>query len=207
MVVILILGLLAAAVGIAVVGAIGDAKNELDAQRLSKFVENFNLSLQTGKNKQYVQKYEGDGKARSLFIEMHDMKLIPLDDMKKLAGVTGTEAPDEDYKKDRAEYLLEENVIFTSVAKGTEMLGKMDGKKATDGVSFCYNAKYLNAYPEKGAVMVFAGTTSARVYTEKAFESEFSSAADGADKTVSGVNYAQPDDLYGKFPFEFIVKE
>lgn len=208
MVVILILGLLAAAIGVAVVGVIGGAKNKLDGERLSKFVENFNLKKEEGQNKTLIGALKDGDVARDLFVDLHHLKLITVDDMQKLAGVSGQEAAsDDDYKKENKTNLTIDNVIFTSAGKGPELLQVLNGKKKTTGVSFVYNHAYLNKYPEEGTVIVFSGETHAQVLTAGAFELAFSGDDAEGGKKVTGIDFANDANIYGTYPFEHVVRE
>lgn len=180
-------------------------KARLDAQLLSRFVENFNLTLQIGKNAKYLAMLEGDGSARGLFVELHDLKLIPLEDMRKLAGASGKVAAPDAYDKENAELLTSENIIFTTASMGEDLAKMMRGKADEYGVVFCYNERWMRAKGATGSPIVMAGQTTARVLTTEALKLEFVENERSAE--LSALDLSKPDTVFGKFPFELISPE
>ncbi|MCA8939623.1 MAG: type II secretion system protein [Planctomycetes bacterium] len=217
MVVILILGLLAAAIGVAVVNVIGENKNKLDAKTLSDFVDKFIVKLEenNGQNKGFIKKSGEAPTARELMVRLYRKKYIGFEEIKKLAGASGTAGGEADYAEGGE--VTDDMIIFTTSNDPKTMIDMVSSKnrQADFGVSFCYNARYMGDKASDGCVIIFASERQAESMNESLvigkwdeFQRNKSGGEGGSADADSGtIDFARPDEVFEHAAFKNVAKE
>ena len=199
MVVILILGILAGVVGVAVVGIITGSKAKLDATALTDYYKYLSLNLQDGGENKVRRNYTDKKGGADVLQWLVRKEVVKVDQAKKLAGASGQEASEADWK---SETPIDTNTacIFTCPADGQTFANRATAKNTTDGVFMCYNENLAFKYPDDGMVMLAAGTQKAELKKYVDIEDVFKEAKESKVKPT-------PGDLsfYGKYPFTNIA--
>ncbi len=201
MVVILILGLIAGVVGLAVGNAFADAKSQLDARSLTDFKSSLELGIS---NKRKEVRSLKETKFSDLIAELYKYRILKLDDVEKLAGASGTKGEEGDYEKGSIDTGPNGTIIFTGPANGAALLNLTGKGKKEDGVLFCYNKSNYNLYEEDGMVVLIAGKKTAEVLPFTQFELTFKDIDKAKNlKEIKSDNSG----FFNKFPFENVAEE
>lgn len=200
MVVILILGILAGVIGVAVSSIIGENKASLDAQSLTQFNSKLGLVLAKDARKVRSLDLRGDGTAAALFCELASYKLLGFEEMKKLAGASGsagTEDEYEDFENASALTTAGGAIIFTAPADpGT--LVEFSGSGENDGSFFmCYNEANFVEYRGEGLVGIRRAVAKAEVYEIPQIPLDFKKPDNLKGKTVAYPSDDGSTDFYG----------
>lgn len=204
MVVILILGILAAVVGFAIIPAMQGAKSKLDANALTDFKKQLGLALAESSKAGYVANYKDTGKpAADLYKYLVTRKVVAAEHAAKLAGATGTKLSKDDWEN--PSFSVDpslKHVVFTSPAVGAAFLKRANATSKSEGVLFVYNKHNYNTYPNDGIVLMVCGDDEAKVIPHIGVADLFS----GMKETPAKVGI-EAADFYGKFPFKDVAPE
>jgi prepilin-type N-terminal cleavage/methylation domain-containing protein len=198
MVVILILGILAGVVGVAVVGIITGSKAKLDATALGEYAKFLSLALQDGGEAKVSRNYTEKKGGADLLQWLCVKEIIKVDQAKKLAGASGTEGNENDWKGSTA---IDTNTmcIFTCPSEGPKFARRATSKTSADGVFMCYNENFAFKYPDDGMVILPAGVQKAQLVKYVEIEDIFKDAKESKVRpTLNDMSF------YGKFPFKDI---
>jgi|GEM_PF-4317058 len=200
MVVILILGILAGVIGVAVSSIISGNKASLDAQSLGKFKSNISLELEAKPRE--IKKHDGKT-AAELLLKLSKFGFIKIDDMKRLAGASGSAASDEEYKDPSiAEDMISEAIIFTAPNTGKDLVELSKPRGADGSFYMCYNELNWDKFPEEGLVGIVRGQTTAEVFPFPQMESTLMPKEGSKVKATypDAINKKGDTSFYGKWP-------
>lgn len=201
MVVILILGILAGVVGVAVVGIITGSKAKLDATALGEYAKQLSLALQDGGEAKVSRNYTEKKGGADLLQWLVVKQIIKVDFAKKLAGASGTEGGESEWNGNTP---VDTNLtcIFTCPNEGAKFARRATSKTSAEGVFMCYNENFAFKYPDDGMVVLPAGASKAQLMKYVEIEDAFKEAKESKVRpTVGDLSF------YGKFPFKDIASK
>jgi prepilin-type N-terminal cleavage/methylation domain-containing protein len=155
MVVILILGILAGVIGLAVAGIIGSTRAQLDAQSLTDFKRELDVNLERAQRDRLPGEQE---KFSTLMSEMVRMGFVDFNSARRLAGSSGSRASEEAWKTNDIDTARGANCIFTGPKSGRE-LHRLRASPRAEGLLFAYNRHNYNAFEGDGIVVYICGQT------------------------------------------------
>lgn len=174
MVVILILGILAGVIGVAVSAIISGNKAELDAQSLGKFKSNLDLVLEDEARE--IRKREGKSGAELLLLLCKEA-FIGVEDMKRLAGASGSAADESEYKDPSlVSTMIDDAIIFTAPKTGSDLTAWAKTAAKGGGFYMCYNENNWNQFANEGMVGILRGESQAEVFAFPRMDGTFGDA-------------------------------
>lgn len=187
---ILVLGLVAGVIGIAVSGVVSDTKVKNDAMQVGKFTSDLQIAMTQPLNQKAIAEIGIQPSFGHLVSELYKRDIVKYDSVKRLAGVSGVAGSPEDYKNPDDPRFVKEWCIFTGPTDVRDLLRLMNNK-AVSKVMLCYNEEFIDAYPDEGIVIVVSGTSEGQFIAPANFESVFggtptrSSYGEGAFESVA----------------------
>lgn len=180
---------------------LGGARAKLDATCLSEYYKFLSLNLQDGGEMKVRRNYTEPKRGADLLQWLVRKEVVKASYVTRLAGVSGTEGSEEDWKGD-VPIDATKHLIFTCPADGTTFANRATAKNVTDGVFMCYNRHFFDRYPEDGMVVVMAGA-------QRAIVVKFADVPGlvAESKTAAVTPSAGDASFFGKYPFEKVAGE